>query len=258
MKLPICVAIIPARGGSRRLPRKNLRPFCGLPLVEWSILQCCSAQWFGPENTYLSTDDEEIAEIGRAYGANIIRRPFTGSEDKLTANFWIREAYKQIPRFDVAIHALPTSPLRLPDDLDRAYRRYCELKPLYPDCRSITWTTPRRETVIHRYHDDKRYSMWLLNKSWWFGTNGQASDLYEPDEYIRTTAVGPTDKDVDERASWYEPGVEGSVRFFIQGRWFQAFDIDDRESFEFCELLMERYILHGRGVRAYLDYGGKA
>jgi pseudaminic acid cytidylyltransferase len=55
------VAIIPARGGSKRLPRKNIRMFCGKPLVAWSIIQALNSYFI--DDVYVSTDDQEIAEI---------------------------------------------------------------------------------------------------------------------------------------------------------------------------------------------------
>lgn len=63
------VAIIPARGGSKRLPRKNIRPFAGKPMISWSIEAALESAVF--DDVIVSTDDEEIAEIARASGASI-------------------------------------------------------------------------------------------------------------------------------------------------------------------------------------------
>lgn len=61
------VAVIPARGGSKRIPRKNIKMFCGRPMIAWSILAAQQSGLF--ERIIVSTDDAEIAEIARAYGA---------------------------------------------------------------------------------------------------------------------------------------------------------------------------------------------
>jgi len=66
------IAVIIARGGSKRLPRKNLRPFCGHPLVSWAIVQAKSSRLI--EEVYVSTDDDEIEEVSLKYGAKVIRR----------------------------------------------------------------------------------------------------------------------------------------------------------------------------------------
>ncbi len=66
-------AIIPARGLSKGIPRKNLIPVCGKPLLAWSIEQSLQAQRL--EGTFVSTDDPEIAEVATRYGAEVILRP---------------------------------------------------------------------------------------------------------------------------------------------------------------------------------------
>lgn len=66
------LAVIPARGGSKRIPRKNILPFCGKPMIEWSIRVALDSALF--EHVIVSTEDAEIAEIARACGAEV---PFT-------------------------------------------------------------------------------------------------------------------------------------------------------------------------------------
>ncbi|WP_131110556.1 pseudaminic acid cytidylyltransferase [Sulfuricystis thermophila] len=61
------LAVIPARGGSKRIPRKNIRPFAGLPIIAWSIRAAIESRCF--DRILVSTDDEEIAAVARAFGA---------------------------------------------------------------------------------------------------------------------------------------------------------------------------------------------
>jgi len=70
------VAVIPARGGSKRIPRKNIKEFCGKPIIAWPIEIAKKSQLF--EHILVSTDDEEIAEVAKAYGADV---PFMRPED---------------------------------------------------------------------------------------------------------------------------------------------------------------------------------
>ena len=63
------IAIIPARGGSKRLPRKNIKEFNGKPLIAWSITVALKSKIF--DKVIVSTDDEEIAEIAKRYGAEV-------------------------------------------------------------------------------------------------------------------------------------------------------------------------------------------
>ena len=62
------LAVIPARGGSKRIPRKNIRPFFGQPIIAWSIAAARASGCF--DEVIVSTDDEEIAEVARQHGAN--------------------------------------------------------------------------------------------------------------------------------------------------------------------------------------------
>jgi N-acylneuraminate cytidylyltransferase len=74
------LAVIPARGGSKRIPRKNVRPFGGLPMIAWSIRAAVESGCF--ERIIVSTDDAEIASVGREYGAETpFQRPAELSDD---------------------------------------------------------------------------------------------------------------------------------------------------------------------------------
>ena len=74
------VAIIPARGGSKRIPRKNIIDFCGKPMIAWSIEAALSAGIF--ERVVVSTDDDEIAKISKEYGAEVpFKRPQEIADD---------------------------------------------------------------------------------------------------------------------------------------------------------------------------------
>lgn len=75
------LAIIPARGGSKRIPRKNIKPFCGKPMIAWSIEAALQSGCF--DSVIVSTDDEEIAQISRQYGAQVpFMRPAELSDDR--------------------------------------------------------------------------------------------------------------------------------------------------------------------------------
>jgi len=73
------LCIIPARGGSKRIPKKNIKLFCGKPLISYSIETAKKSELF--EKIVISTDSEEIAEIGKKYGAEILWRPRELADD---------------------------------------------------------------------------------------------------------------------------------------------------------------------------------
>lgn len=74
------LAVIPARGGSKRIPRKNIKAFCGKPMIAWSIEAALQSGCF--DQVIVSTDDQEIAEVARQYGASVpFMRPAKLSDD---------------------------------------------------------------------------------------------------------------------------------------------------------------------------------
>lgn len=120
------VAIIPARGGSKGIPRKNLRELAGHPLLAWSIAAAEAAESVG--RVIVSTDDPEIAEVAREYGAEtpFLRPAELAADDTRDlpvfqhALAWLGEHEGARP--ELVVHLRPTSPLRRAPDIDRAVR----------------------------------------------------------------------------------------------------------------------------------------
>lgn len=118
------VALITARGGSKRLPRKNILPICGKPVLAWTIEAARAAR--AVDRVILSTEDEEIARIGRDAGAETpFMRPADLSSDTASHVDVIHHAIDaleqetgQIP--DRLVLLQPTSPLRSAEDIDAA------------------------------------------------------------------------------------------------------------------------------------------
>lgn len=74
------IAVIPARGGSKRIPRKNIKPFCGKPMIAWSIEAAKASGCF--DAVIVSTDDDEIADVARQFGAEApFKRPDNLADD---------------------------------------------------------------------------------------------------------------------------------------------------------------------------------
>ena len=115
------VAIIPARGGSKRIPRKNIKPFQGKPIIVWSIEAAVKAQCF--DKIIVSTDDDEIARIATEHGAIVpFRRPEHLSNDYATtidvarhAISWLQEKNKRKLKKVCLIYA--TCPFVQPNDI---------------------------------------------------------------------------------------------------------------------------------------------
>ena len=126
------LAIIPARGGSKGIARKNLRLLAGKPLVMYSIEAAKESQWVS--RVLVSTDDEEIKSISVTAGAEVpyLRPAKLAADDVhaievvLHALSWLREKESYIP--DVVVMLLPTSPLRCAEAIDEAISRFCMQK----------------------------------------------------------------------------------------------------------------------------------
>ena len=112
------VAIILARGGSKGLPGKNIRPFCGKPLLAWTIENCRDG---GIEDIFVSSDSDEILEVGLQYGAKMIKRPDEISIDTSSSESgWqhgLDRAEELLGEIDWVFAPQVTSPLREKSDV---------------------------------------------------------------------------------------------------------------------------------------------
>jgi N,N'-diacetyllegionaminate synthase len=147
---PRVLAIIPARGGSKSVPRKNLQPVAGRPLIAWTIETARRSRTL--DRVIVSTDDEEIAAVAREWGAEVpMRRPAElarddtpGLDPVLHAVSWLadREGYEP----DLVMILQPTSPLRRADDIDAAVgllvaRRALALCSVTPNPHPASWSS---------------------------------------------------------------------------------------------------------------------
>lgn len=117
------ICVIPARGGSKRIPGKNLLLLNGTPLVAYSVGHALAAKQVS--ETYVSSDDPKILQVAEAMGAIPVLRPESLSHDKATSEsalshvlLWRRERGQSDP--DLVVFLQPTSPARHKDDIDRA------------------------------------------------------------------------------------------------------------------------------------------
>ncbi|MGL4508409.1 MAG: pseudaminic acid cytidylyltransferase [Aeromonas sobria] len=122
----MAIAIIPARGGSKRIPRKNIRPFCGQPMLAYAIQAAQKSGCFS--KVVVSTDDEEIAEVARQLGAEVpFLRPASLADDHTGTTPVVIDTIQRLDQLGIktehycCIYA--TVPLIQADDLKTAYQR---------------------------------------------------------------------------------------------------------------------------------------
>ena len=131
------LAIIPARGGSKRIPRKNIKSFLGKPIIAYSIENAINSNLF--DEVMVSTDDQEIAEIAKSFGAKV---PFLRSERNANAeattfevlNEVIAEYAKQGKYFDYTCCLYATAPFTSANRLNQAFSKITgnKLKSIFP------------------------------------------------------------------------------------------------------------------------------
>ena len=118
------LGLIPARGGSKGIPRKNLQPLLDKPLIAWTIQAAKNAVML--DRFVVSTEDPEIAAVSRQWGAEVLDRPTELADDRASTLDVMKHALHQIPaRLLVVLQ--PTQPIRDPDLIDSCLRRFIEV-----------------------------------------------------------------------------------------------------------------------------------
>lgn len=149
------LAIIPARGGSKGVPKKNIKVLAGKPLIAWTIEECKKSGKL--TRIIVSTDDPEIADVARTHGAEVpFMRPAEISGDLSTDVEFIEHALDHLKESegyepDVVLRLPPTSPLRTAEDIDRGIETLLQS----PDADAVR---PICEAPKHPY------KMWLVGE----------------------------------------------------------------------------------------------
>jgi len=122
------IAIIPARGGSKGIPRKNIKNLGGKPLIAYTIDEALRSKYL--EHVFVSTEDPEIAKISKEYGAQVIDRPASLAEDTSKTVDAVLHAIEYLEKEGTHPHVVvllqPTSPLRAADDIDVAVKLFLD------------------------------------------------------------------------------------------------------------------------------------
>ena len=183
------IAIIPARGGSKRIPRKNIKEFCGKPIIAYSIEAALTSDLF--DEVMVSTDDEEIAEVAIKYGAKVpFFRSSDNSNDYATLVDVLLEVLNQYEitgeLFDNICCILPTAPFISEQRIEESFnlmedKKYASIFPVleysYPIQRSLIKSTDglikmacpenlsvRSQDLEKHYHDSGQF-YWIRKRS---------------------------------------------------------------------------------------------
>jgi CMP-N,N'-diacetyllegionaminic acid synthase len=223
------LAIIPARGGSKRVPKKNIKSLFGKPLIYYSINSALQSQYI--DKVIVSTEDEEIKDISIQFGAEIVERPNNLAEDEsstIDVVFHVLDMLKENsyePTLIILIQ--PTSPLRDNEDIDEAIELFLKSKCdiLMSVCETQHppfWCLKLEEGFLKPIFDNKYLSM-------------RSQDLekaYQPNGAIFITRP----KDLTINKSFYS---ENAIPYIMPLE--KSVDIDDEFDFMIAEFLMQRH-----------------
>ena len=221
------VMLIPARGGSKRFPGKNIYPLAGKPLLAHSIEY--SRRVLPNTEVYVSTDSEEIAAVARKYGAVVIKRPVELSGDLCSSDVVLQHAATELlslrKEFDYMIHIQATNPLR-PEGMMEEALRIIELE----KCDSLFAVTPQVRKLGHLA--EGRFIPWNFT----FGQRSQDMETL----YFENGLLYISHRDLILNGR-----IRGdSLYSLIVDHPFGFLDIDTREDFELVEYYFEKYKSH--------------
>lgn len=233
MKQPRILGLILARGGSKRLPGKNVKPLAGKPLIAWSIeaARACAAV----EDVVVSTDDEAIAQASRDAGARVpfLRPPAlaadtsTSADAALHALDFLRE--REGRSYDAVLLLEPTSPLRASTDLpgvaERLARRWDDTDAVV----TVGRVQLEQPAVMKRMDDDGRLAPWVAPETLGAGTPPVAWFPYGVAYAVKTEAL-------QRLRTFYPPRVLG----YTIERW-QSYEVDDLFDFLCVEAVMQHF-----------------
>tara|TARA_Y100000991_G_C21856042_1_gene298825 strand:- start:42 stop:755 length:714 start_codon:yes stop_codon:yes gene_type:complete len=121
-KIMSTIALIPARGGSKGIPRKNIKQFCSKPLIYWSIKVALESEFI--DRVIVSTEDDEIAKIAKSFSAEVpFIRPTELSNDKSPGIDPVIHALQKLPEVNDLLLLQPTSPIRQKKDIEGIFHK---------------------------------------------------------------------------------------------------------------------------------------
>ncbi|PKD16750.1 acylneuraminate cytidylyltransferase [Salegentibacter salinarum] len=224
------IAVIPARGGSKRIPKKNILEINGKPMLAWTIEAALKSKYIN--EVLVSTDDEEIAEVGRKYGAKVPFLRNENADDHSPISLATIKALNQweetgMQSHEVVVQLMANCPLRDNNDIDEALEHFFNNDVEYQiSCFKYGWMNP-----------------WWAHK---LDPSGKATPVFDekermkrsqdqPDLYCPTGAIWIAKKEaLINTKSFYGPNYS-----FFPLHWIKAIDIDEYEDLEMAKYFLK-------------------
>lgn len=222
------IAIIPARGGSKGLPGKNIKPLNGKPLIAYTIE--CALKSEKISHVVVSTDSNEIAEIALKYGAEVpfLRPDYLATDEAKAIDNYIYTIHRLSEFYNEDIDSFivlqPTSPLRLPEDIDGAITMFQEKQ---ADS-VISYTQEAHPIFWHKYMDEEGRLINIFDD-----TLANRQDLQK--SYYPNGAIYVFKKSIIERGLYY---TKNTFAYIMPRN--RSIDIDYIEDFQYAEFLLSQ------------------
>ena len=235
------MAVIPARGGSKGVVRKNIRPICGKPLIAYTIETALAARHL-IHRSIVSTDDPEIKAIACEYGADVpFLRPPELAEDRVPTLPVLQHAVRFVEEEDgVALDWVlllqPTAPLRVIEDIEAsvtlAHQNSCD------SVISVLQVFAEHPILMKRIEDDRLLPYCIEEKE---GTRRQD---YQPPAYMRNGAIYLTRRDVlmDKNSIWGQV-----IRPYVMPPE-RSVSVDNELELKLVEMLMQQRLKEATGA----------
>lgn len=220
------IAVIPARGGSKRIPNKNIIDFFGKPMIAWTIEAAIKSGIF--DEILVSTDNDQIAEIALKYGAQVPFLREVASDDFSPVALATIGAIKQLEdykkeKYDIVIQLMANCPLRSSESIFNAYEEFLK---------------DSTKSILSSFH----YGMF---NPWWahkIDENNKAKPLFDDDLrnmrsqdqsklFCPTGAIWISDIEILKKHSTF---YSDDYRFYPIS-WLEAVDIDDYDDFKLAK-----------------------
>ena len=222
---PKILAIIPARGGSKGVPRKNIRELAGKPLIAWTIEEAKKSKYIS--KLILTSEDDEIIEVAKKYGCEVpFKRPKELAQDDTPGIMPILHGIETCPGYDYVLLLQPTSPLRNSEDIDSFIEFF-----LANDASACVSVCKTKESPYWMYHlnetENKLLPLIESNSSYY-----RRQEL--PVSYILNGALYIAKNDwLKENQTFLSDETIGYIM-----PTERSIDIDNLLDFQLCELML--------------------
>ena len=222
------LGIIPARAGSKRLPKKNILHLANKPLIAWSIEAGLKSKYI--DDVIVTSDGDEILDIAKKYGSKTIKRPDELASDEATSFDAIKHTIDNLEKYDYVVLLQPTSPLRTEQHINKAIElleeknanavvSVCEME------HSPLWSnTLPQDRNMNNFLRDK-----VLDK--------RSQDLEKYYKLNGAIYICQTDKLLDNQNFF----LKDSIFAYVMDRE-SSIDIDEEIDFKFAKIIMDNLI----------------